>query len=123
MNGGDANHPFEVARRSRSLLPMDELLRREILVNLHALTAYLERGYELEWMEPPVRGRKGPDRHARRHLGVTLFTPAAFDALRWEATKQALGSGGVSQAVSQSGRRTAPPPDGGGATDRDFVSE
>lgn len=70
---------------------MDEFLRREILVNLRALTAYLERGYELEWVEPPVRGRKGPDRHARRHLGITLFTPGAFDALRWEATKRALG--------------------------------
>ena len=58
---------------------------------IKTLAWYVYRGYALEVVEPPVRGRKRPAHDAVRHIGIKIVNPRAFDAIRWELMKRTLG--------------------------------
>ena len=71
-----------------SLGRMDDSEHRLLI---KTLAFYVHRGFELEVVEPPVRGRKGPAHDAVRPIGIKVMNPRAFDAIRWELMKRTLG--------------------------------
>ncbi len=73
---------------------MNEAERRSALESLDDLRAFVQAGVRIEWSEPPIRGRKGPDHSAVRHVSIRIFNPGRFDALSWDRTRERMRQGG-----------------------------
>lgn len=73
---------------------MDEAQRRRLLETLDDLRAFVLAGGQLEWHEPPIRGRKGPDHSAVRHVSIRIFNPGRYDALCWDRMRESLRRNG-----------------------------
>lgn len=50
----------------------------------------MHRGYVVEVVEPPLRGRKGLARDGVRPILMRVMNPRALDSIRWELMKREL---------------------------------
>ena len=69
---------------------MEPSKQREAIRLLRNLAAYVMAGGELEYRDPEPRGRKGPDRSARRIISFTVHEVRRFDAIGWALWKRSL---------------------------------
>lgn len=69
---------------------MDDAQRKNMLTTLDDLRAFVQAGGHIEWREPPIRGRKGPDRSAVRFVSIRIFNPGAYDKLCWDRMRKSL---------------------------------
>jgi hypothetical protein len=84
-NEASATATYALSTKPFSLSSMETHTSPEdLILDLRALATYVRRGGEVEWNEPDVRGKKGPDRAARRMVSVVIRSPARFDAIRWK---------------------------------------
>lgn len=63
---------------------MDDTERRNMLISLANLAAYIESGGDVELFMPAPRGRKGLDRSSSRIVQLTIHEPARYDVFCWK---------------------------------------
>ena len=62
----------------------DERSRQHAIDVLNDLAHYIRAGGRFELHDPAPRGRKGPDRSAKRMITFTVVEVGPFDALGWQ---------------------------------------
>jgi hypothetical protein len=73
---------------------MNEAERRSALDTVDDLRAFVQAGGRIEWSEPPIRGRKGPDHSAVRFVSIHILNPGRYDKLCWDRVRERLRQGG-----------------------------